>query len=79
MRYKKILAEEQGDKILEFANSQFAIVKAVFGEKKEYAEKLKIADELMVKMNKAWNDSKVRTPEFNEYFSELMNIVAEFA
>ena len=40
MRDKKILAEDQGDRIMKFAISEFAVIKAVFGDKPEYADKI---------------------------------------
>lgn len=79
MRDQKILADDQGDKILAFAGMTFATVKVAFEDKPEYADELEKGEKLLDKMTKAWNDSKVRTPEFNEYFEELMGVVAELA
>lgn len=73
----KKLSYEQGDRMLKIAHSTYALVKALLEHKKEYAEKLAEAEVLLNLVDKAWNDSKVRTPEFDELFEALMKVLKE--
>jgi len=73
----KKLSYEQGDRMLEIAHSTYALVKALLEHKKEYAERLAEAEVLLNLVDKAWNDSKVRTPEFDELFEALMKVLKE--
>lgn len=73
----KKLSNEQGDRMLRIAFATYALAKAALDGKKEYAEKLAEAEVLLNLVNKAWNDSKVRTPEFDELFEALMKVLKE--
>lgn len=78
MKDKNKLSEEQGDRLLSFAKASWESVKLAFVNKPEFKEKIILGDEIMNGMEKAWNDSKVRTPEFDEYFQAMMKLIAHF-
>lgn len=78
MKDKNKLSEEQGDRILSFAKASWTSVKLAFVNKPEFKEKIELGDQIMNDMEKAWNDSKARTPEFDEYFQAMMKLIAQF-
>lgn len=76
-RDQKVLSNDQGDRILTLAKTNFAVLKDAFKDRPECASILNEAQGLLVLMEDAWNDSKVRTPEFDEYFEALMKLLAK--
>lgn len=77
LRSKKILAEDQGDRLLMLAKKAMEMVEISIAGKPEYQEKLKEAKGILAMVEDAWNDSKVRTPEFDELFEALMKVLKE--
>lgn len=73
----KKLSNDQGDRMLEIAHRAYDLVYALLKDKKEYADRLADAKILLVLVDEAWNDSKVRTPEFDELFEALMKVLKE--
>ena len=76
-RDDKMLSNEQGDHLLAVARKAYDLAEVAFGGRPECREKLNDAKALMDLIEKAWNDSKVRTPEFEELVNALMKVIRE--
>ncbi|OPX65655.1 MAG: hypothetical protein A4E30_00326 [Methanomassiliicoccales archaeon PtaB.Bin215] len=76
-RQKYSEAAKQGDVLLSAAKKTWDLVKAVYGSKAGYASYIAKGDELLKALEKGWEDSKVRTPDMEDYYSQLMALAVE--
>ena len=77
VRDGKKLSDEQGDGLLKIARKTFEMAEIAVAGKPEYEQKLAYAEFLLYLVDSAWNDAKVRTPEFDELVDALMKVLKE--
>ncbi|MBI0582456.1 MAG: hypothetical protein JET69_05510 [Methanomassiliicoccales archaeon] len=70
-------AAEQGDLIMASARRVWDVVKALGAGQPKAAPYLEKGEMIIAAMEKGWNDSKVRTPEMEDYYGELLKLAAE--
>lgn len=74
-RYEE--AAEQGDVLMASARKVWEIVKAIAAGRPEAAPYLEKGELILAALEKGWADSKVRTPEMEDYYAELLSLAAE--
>lgn len=74
---KRVEAEEQGDLIMSSGKKVWELAKAVYGNNEKAAPYIAQGDEILGAMEKGWADSKVKTPELEEYYQQLLALATE--
>ncbi len=76
-RQKYVEAAEQGDLIMSSARKVWELVKAVCGSNAKAADRIAQGEAIMAALEKGWADSKVRTPEMEDYYQQLLAVATE--
>lgn len=75
LRKKGYISQAEGDKTWEVVNAQREIITKVLREK--YPEKVDKANEYVDFLHKAWKDSKVNPPEYDDYVKQVAKVIRE--
>lgn len=70
-------AAEQGDLLMSSARKVWELIKAVYGPNEKAALYIAQGDEILSAMEKGWADSRVKTPEMEEYYQQLLAVATE--
>jgi len=70
---KKVEAVDQGDGGFEMAEGMYLMVKEELGDK--FPKEIQEAGEWLGLVEQAWEDAKVKTPEFNDYLREFLKVI----
>lgn len=72
---KRQEAEDQGDIIMKAARGGYGLAVALYGANPKAEPYLYQAKQLLDAIEDGWNNAKVGTPEMEEYYEQLSNVL----